>query len=484
MKRREVLGAPFLQLGRKAKPPIAGGFVLDAFPLGHRLRDQQGWKPNGAQEKFPIVIVGGGMAGLSAAWWLEKQGMRDFVLLEMEAEAGGNSRFGQNEVSAFPWGAHYLPVPNRNSPLVRELCEELGLLTNGEWNERHLCHTPQERLYRHGRWQFGIEVENDQSRRFDEVVAKLRATGNWTIPHALGRVDEKLTRLPFANWLKENRFDSPDLLWYLDYSMRDDYGANLQSASAWAGLHYFAARDHEEAGPFTWPEGNGWILRQLRHKLRAHLRTNLPVFRVERADRAWRVHSAKGSFLAQRVIWAAPVFLAPYLIEGQSKPQGFTYSPWVVANLTLHRWPHDGNIPFAWDNVIFGSPSLGYVVATHQNLNVHQEKTVWTWYSALAEQEPAAARKLLLEKPWEYWRDLCLADLRRPHPDIEDCVSRIDIFRNGHAMVRPTIAPRMLNAPAGIHFANADLSGLSIFEEAQYRGVEAAKAAYGHLARA
>jgi glycine/D-amino acid oxidase-like deaminating enzyme len=474
MTRREAIGTPFLQLGRKARPPIQGGFVLDAFPLGHKLRDRGAFPSPKARRKMPIVLVGGGMAGLSAGWWFLKKGFRDFVILEMEKEAGGNSRSGQNEVSAYPWGAHYLPVPNRNSPLVRELCEELGLIENGVWNERHLCHSPQERLFQHGRWHWGIDVENDQAKRFNDVVAKLHSTGDWTIPHALGRVDGKLTQLSFAQWLKENRFDNPDLLWYLDYSTRDDYGASLAATSAWAGLHYFAARDHDDKGPFTWPEGNGWILRRLREKLKEHITTNSPVYRVQRLNRDWEVMTPRESFVAQSVVWAAPVFLAPYLIDGQKKPLGFTYSPWVTANLTLDRIPHSGNLEYAWDNVIFASKSLGYVVATHQELAMHREKTVWTWYYALAEMEPADARQLLIEKPWEYWRDEALRDLSRAHADIANCVSRIDVFRNGHAMIRPTPGERRVEAPGGIYFGNSDVSGVSIFEEAQHSGVQAA----------
>ena len=43
------------------------------------------------------------------------------------------------------------------------------------------------------------------------------------------------------------------------YGMRDDYGTALNATSAWAALHYFAARDAEER--FEWPEGNGHIVR-------------------------------------------------------------------------------------------------------------------------------------------------------------------------------------------------------------------------------
>lgn len=74
------------------------------------------------------------------------------------------------------------------------------------------------------------------------------------------------------------------------------------------------------------------------------------------------------------------------------------------------------------------------------------------------------------------------ADLERAHPDIRQCVKRMDIFRIGHAMPRPlpgTIfhPERQRRAkPAGsLVYANCDLSSLSLFEEAQYRGVKAAE---------
>jgi len=61
---------------------------------------------------------------LSAAWRLQKRGFLDFVLLEMEQQPGGNSRWGENEISAYPWAAHYVPVPDKKAALVRELFEE------------------------------------------------------------------------------------------------------------------------------------------------------------------------------------------------------------------------------------------------------------------------------------------------------------------------------------------------------------------------
>src|SRR5690606_8202905 len=95
--------------------------------VGHLLRDGKLPAPS-AEEERETVIVGGGIAGLSAAWWLGRAGYRDFTLLELEPETGGNSRGGRNPVSAYPWGAHYVPLPGPGARYVRELFEELGVI--------------------------------------------------------------------------------------------------------------------------------------------------------------------------------------------------------------------------------------------------------------------------------------------------------------------------------------------------------------------
>jgi hypothetical protein len=51
------------------------------------------------------------------------------------------------------------------------------------------------------------------------------------------------------------------LLNYIDYCCRDDFGLGIKEVSAWAGIHYFAARKQDTAPDgndtvLTWPEGN------------------------------------------------------------------------------------------------------------------------------------------------------------------------------------------------------------------------------------
>src|SRR6185369_8316440 len=111
----------------KGDRPITGSFVNDSFPAGHRLRDHASFSAPRRSEKVSVVIVGGGIGGLSAAWRLQKRGFNDFVLLEMNPQAGGNARSGENEITGYPWAAHYVPVPGPKATYVRELFEDLDV---------------------------------------------------------------------------------------------------------------------------------------------------------------------------------------------------------------------------------------------------------------------------------------------------------------------------------------------------------------------
>lgn len=485
-----LAAAPFVACARKTDRPLAGGFVDDGGARGHRLRDRAAVPAVRRTVRIPVVVIGGGMGGLSAGWRMLRRGFGDFVVLELEDHAGGNARWGENEVSAYPWAAHYVPLPDTRATYVRELFEELGVLRDGVWDERMTVAVPKERLHRWGSWHEGFDsalvespADREEMRRFHEEIQALRSTGEFTIPSALGARSSPLDGQSAAAWLDRRGYRSPALRWYVDYACRDDYGAGLGETSAWAAAHYFASRPEEddERGPLTWPEGNGWIVQRLLERMGDRVRTGAPVHRVEMRGQGVRVLAGDTEYLADAALWAAPSFLAPHVVEG-APPVRFTYSPWLTANLTLDRWPTEQGFEPAWDNVIHGSPSLGYVIATHQTYAQRPARTVWTYYWALAHAPAAESRALLLRRTWREWADHILADLERAHPDIRACVSRVDIMRMGHAMIRPTPGfladpvRRALAESAGpVYYANSDVSGLSLFEEAQYRGVTAAE---------
>ena len=376
------------------------------------------------------------MAGLSCAWWLARHGVTDFFVLELQSAAGGNSRAGEAAGTRFPWGAHYVPVPGPRAEWVRLLFEEMGVFANGAWRETDLCASPKERTFAYGRWREGLVEavaagarDHDELRRFADRLSALRATGEFTIPLALGaREDSPLDRLTMDAWLRQEGFTGGALRWLADYSCRDDFGTSARDTSAWAALHYFAARDGDDAGPLTWPEGNGRIARHLSRIAASHVTTAAPVRRDAVHGRGLRVTAGDRAWDCDAVIWAAPTFVGARVVEG-APPVSWRYAPWLVVNLTLDRRPRAApeDAPEAWDNVLADSRALGYVVATHQQLRATpDQRAVWTWYWAACDDHPSAARRRLLAMDWRACAEAALTDLERAHPDVRACVSRVD----------------------------------------------------------
>ncbi len=504
---------------RGAGGSVPGDMLATGHALGHRLRDGSFPAPSEVRS-VPVVIVGAGIAGLSAAWRFARAGFTQFEVLELERQPGGNARWGENGVSRYPWGAHYIPLPTREARWTRLLLADLGILAGDpdaeapRYDERALCQAPQERLYRHGTWEEGLapisglgKGERDEWRRFEDRMGELRSMRGrdgrraFAIPLDHSSRDAELLaldRITMAQWLRGEGFVSEAVHWLVNYACRDDYGCDYRQASAWAGIHYFACRDGaaRDADPqtvLTWPEGNGHIVRRLLERYRFTVTGGALVHRMVETpgDVRLSVFLADGrrtvEIHARHVVWAAPFAFAARAL-GPASPlhdslRGCDYAPWVVANLTLSEPPYVGHgAPLSWDNVLFDSPSLGYVVATHQGLATRPGPSVLTWYLPLTAEAPAAGRAKLLEKPREHWAGMALEDLARPHPEIRAITERVDVFANGHAMMVPR--PGLIWGPsrrriAGhrgrIRFAHADASGLSLFEEANAQGVRAAE---------
>lgn len=528
LSRRELialmLGAPPAMSGcSSARPlPPAGELLGQDVALGHRIRD--GFRPQPAVDAWTnveTVIVGGGAAGLAAAWKLHQAGCHDFVVLELETVAGGTSRSGSNPITAYPWGAHYIPVPmSGNLPLI-QLLQETGTVeaisADGTpiVREQDLCREPEERLFFHGEWIEGLYPSTGASaedlaqfaafrQEIDRWVAWRDAAGRraFAIPTRLAADDPaiaELDQLSMSDWLRQHGWTSARLHWLVDYSCRDDYGQSADRTSAWAGLHYFAARmsaPGADSQPLiTWPEGNGYLLNHLRQRAgdRLQLGTAVTQIRpvVHDGNQVVDVVSVQPAtnvvhgWRARHVIFAAPQFLAPRLIDDFTTRTGrrvdeFEYGSWFVANLTLNGRPPEHGYPLCWDNVLHQSRSLGYVVATHQSGRDYGP-TVWTWYYPFSEANVREVREQLLRATWGDLAEVVLTDLEQAHPDIRRLVTRLDIFRWGHAMIHPRVgfftSPQRREArrPDGrIHFAHTDLSGIALFEEAFDHGCRAA----------
>jgi hypothetical protein len=531
--RREILaaflGIPFALAACRpggASAPLPEGELVGASDrVGHLLREAPKIEPPpDAWQSVGVLIVGGGAAGLAAAWRLLRAGYEDFLLVELEREVGGTARGGEaHGVVPYPWGAHYLPAPLKENRALVSLLDEMGVLEGTDAAgepvvaEQFLCRDPEERVFYRGRWYEGLYLHAGES---DEDAAQLqvfnaevdrwaswrdaRGRRAFTIPVSACSDDAEATaldRLSMADWLRERSLTSPRLGWLVDYACRDDYGLTAAQTSAWAGLFYFASRmsgaGAEAQSLITWPEGNARIIKHLHAAAHDQVRLGLAVADIRPAAEAGggvevvaladEGRRAVG-FRAGRVIFAAPQFLTRHVLkpyrEGACPAHvaEFDYGAWMVANLFLKDRPRAGfGFPLAWDNVLYESPSLGYVVATHQR-GLDRGPTVFTYYYPLAEDDPRAARARLLSVGRDGWADVTLSDLERAHPDIRELTARLDVMRWGHAMIRPRPgfvwggARAAAQRPLGnVHFAHTDLSGIPLFEEAFDHGLRAAE---------
>lgn len=530
MKRRGFLGVTAgtvaaAACGPSPAPPAELSFVGQDPERGHALRDGT-WREGPVHETIDtaIAIVGGGVAGLAAAWRLRRAGISDVHLFELEDIAGGTARGAELPRSPHPLGAHYLPTPHPDCRALELLLEDLGVIVGrdargrAEYLPSAIAAAPMERHFDRGRWHEGLYPADGET---DEEAAQwarwrehLRAMDEQRGPDGrplfaipVRRSSAALRHLDavsFAAHLDDLGLTSARLRWALDYSCRDDYGCTLAQTSAFAGLHHFLARGLEETRDgfiLTWPEGNGRLVRGMLEKsaLADRLHTGAAVAAIDPDAGELHVHRvADGRRLrvrARTILWAAPRFVLARVLPPGRDPvpaDTLTYAPWLVANVEVRAAPRGIGAPLAWDNVPLAGGSLGYVVATHgESPDARGPGAVLTYYEPLTGDGPpelAAQRRRLLTGDLAHWTAHVEAALSAMHPGIDKQIARVAITRWGHAMVRP--APGLLfgeplqraRAPIGrVRPCAADVAGLPLFEEAFYQGVAAAEHALADL---
>jgi hypothetical protein len=506
-----------LLLGRaRAAGAVPGAFLIpEAAERGHRVR--QPWAGGaGRPARADVLIVGGGVAGLAAAWRLRAAGRRP-VVAELADQPGGTSAWGTGPLGGHALGAHYVTLPNPGNRPMRRLLHALGVIEGFEpapgpdplagrprYGARHLCLAPQERLWEGGRWAEGLWPEtatrDDEAERdaFLAVVAGWRAFRGddgrpaFTIPVALASRDPRaraLAERSFADLLDALGLRSPVLRAWLEYGTKDDYGTTLADTSAWAGLHYHCARapdpaDDRDLGTevLTWPEGNGWLVQGLLKLGAPELWSGQTARAVDAARRRVALEGPAGELTevaAEAIVLAVPHAVRQRILGDPLTP-GPDAAPWRVGVLHLDGPLAARGVQMAWDSVIAGNADLGYISSSHQRAT-YGGPTVLTWYEALT-GPPAEARRALAARGLAEEQAHVLEALAPAHADLRARLRRLDVLHWGHGTVRPVVGlhrPGALDAlwapRDGVVAAHTDLSGLSLFEEALWHGVTAAE---------
>ena len=484
--------------------------------VGHRLRDMQFPAPT-RDESVDVIVVGGGVAGLSAARTLTQNHCKRAVVLELSSRLGGNAACGAIGEMRYPLGAHYLPVVNlANSDLI-EFLRESGVIQGFDaqgwpaYREDYLVQAPDERLFMRGQWHegliarkhFGAE-EAQQFERFMKTMDGFRelkgSDGQWMFDLPLRQCSsdqslDALDALSMSDWMEQEGYTNAYIKWLVDYSCRDDFGAGIQEVSAWAAIHYYAARrgvgQHVDRNDvMTWPEGNGFLVERLNEQHEIPIRHLQLVYAVNKNEQGFEVlvydvpNDCSVRWQCRAVIGALPLYLATrYAVYGDSPIGELHYAPWLVAN--MHFKDPQGELfdyQSHWDNVLYDSKALGYIQSGHQRLHAHLQEGVMTYYWALQGSDEREVRKTMRDKTLEHWSQEIMQDLEVAHPHLRRYIQSVEIKLWGHAMLKPLVGTmrgsaskwRSTSPVLGYFPAHSDCGGLSLFEEAFDRGRQAA----------
>ncbi len=452
-----------------------------------------------AREHREVVVVGGGLSGLAAAFALRD---RDVVVLEKDAGVGGKMRSGAWQGIAYSKGAAYMTEPTGE---IARLLAELGL-------EPIVLEEPVNSAFAGGKlyldcWSDeGIDrlpYEPAGRAALKKAFADIRALGEGTAVPARDASDEvrALDRMTIAKWCK--RYGRPEVATVIRPYVRSCFGGDMGDVSALAALTFPAA----EFGPIrTVPGGHAAVPARIAERLAAEkgadvVRTGAFVTEVRstgEGDAAtvlvtYRMpDGAMRTIEAKAAIVATGAYVTKHIVKGDvpaSRREALdkvTYAAYLVAAVKLARpvhratydtWFLDANAPLTdvvvADYVTQGAPDgdEGTTPAP-----APERAHVLTVY---APQGSGGRGDFLATEPKAYEERL-VNELERAFPGVLDALEGVELFAHGHAMHIPyptyvtDVAPALQASFGRIFFAGVDLD-LPCMESAIWSGTEAAR---------
>lgn len=446
--------------------------------LSHPASSADG--PAGGQ--FPItkkvqteyMIVGGGIAGMSAAYKLRD---KDFLLYELSNTLGGSSTAGSHGETPLCHGAHYdLSYPSNYGKEALKILEELGIVQYDQFSDswkfidkQYLIPKNKEsQTFAHGT--FRKDVLPDESERVIFLDLMKTYVGKMPMPTSL--IDEDLRRLndiSFLDWLRQKIAVSDQFVEGLDYHMKDDYGAGADTVSALAGIHYFACRPYysKPVELFSPPEGNFYFINKFNTKLpKDRVSTSHLVKLIEEKNEGFQVEVVDADKMevtrvsCKKIIFAGHKYPLKYIFpKDYLLFQKTEYAPWVVVNFVIKKQLENTSQAMRqgafWQNEIISEDKslLGFVDSKTQ-YSADEHLRVFTVYYCFKPEERQMMS--LIEERKQTFIDQTLKHLEQYFGrSIKKYIEKIYIKQMGHAM--PIPKPGYLFNDANEHRSNPNL---------------------------
>ncbi len=277
-------------------PALTGlrGSHPGSFEVAHAMRDGQRWTDaEDTGESYDLIVVGGGLSGLSAAWFYRQQAGPEarILILDNHDDFGGHAKRNefhpQGRMVLGTGGTFNIEDYDTYGRAARRLLRSLGIdvTRDGELRDRDLYNSLDMRGgFFFDRETFGSDrlvVERDGESRADFLA---RTPLSERARQSLARLDREIDYLPdlslrekrdflrsvsYQEFLLETAGVHPDAIPFLATS--DSYWAiGIDALSGWAalwsgypGLEGLGFPDDEGGQSFTFPDGNASIARLL-----------------------------------------------------------------------------------------------------------------------------------------------------------------------------------------------------------------------------
>lgn len=481
---------------------LRGGNLPSTFDIAHWLRDRRlSFAPRSVtlapgcdafashfpivedEQHFDVAIVGGGLAGLSAAFHLLRRRPRlKLLLIEAGPRLGGNA--GRDDAPPLPGPAStagaYGATPATEQ--LREFYREIGV----DWEARRIAdpvnnyffdaHTPGAQPG-HSGWNIdtfeaGLSRAPYEKRILDDLLRSreaILAQGSGLAdpadesPEAL----DHLSTISLQRYLEQTlRCDPAVTAFYTTYTLTALGGAAHQ-VNAHTALSFLAS-EFTHRGIFTFPGGTSglallarrWLMGAKARGGRApRIEVNAIVLRIEpkRSSRAGAsvVYFQDRTFrrvAAEKIIVAAPPQSARHLAEDLADAPrreawaAFHTAPLVTANVVLRSAAPLLELGLGYSQTWWGGRYFdNFIVAdwAGERRGVAERQTTLTFYGGCDAplEELGAERLKLLHTPFAAYEDALRSDfgrlLRGARFDFDRDVSAIFLYRWGHSMLRP-----------------------------------------------
>ncbi len=410
-------------------PSPIGAPLVDGehFEICHQVRDGRHFDRPAATAKADVVIVGGGVAGLSAAYFLRG---KDWLLLEKEGHFGGNAYQEEYDGQPFATGSAYAYRGDDGDQLASEIGLKLPLVNMPDPTLVNKTYVPDT-------WKTGIAHLPYPK----EVVASFQKFRDDVLKMKVSERMAELDAQPFSNFTADY---APEVQQWWDIFGPSNWGAATKDTSAYVGLYnaqdLFTGGDAKRA---ILPGGLGCITHKLVEILQPEYKERMlgdaTVVAVVPGNNSVSVTYLREGKLAtvsaKAVLMCTPKLIASRIVMGlperqQAAMRRTRYAPYPVVNLIFDKPIYNRG----YDSWCPGNSFTDFIVAdwTVRNLPGYKQKNnILTFYTPLNEQQ----RFTLLDiTNCKTLAARVLSDFQKALPEFNVDPIEVRLYRRGHPM--------------------------------------------------